>query len=59
MEVALDNSKHFKQPPLIYRYELANCYCINLQWEKAIENYLPLIDAPKFQVRYTIEYDSF
>lgn len=51
MEEALDNSKHFKSPPLIYRYELANCYCMKLDWKKASELYLPLIDEPKFQVR--------
>lgn len=51
METALDNSKHFKCAPLIYRYELANCYCMKLEWQKAAELYLPLIDEQKFQVR--------
>jgi len=37
--------------PLIYRYELANCYCMKLEWQKASELYLPLIEEPKFQVR--------
>jgi len=51
MEVALENSKHFKQLPLIYRYELANCYCMKLDWAKAIELYESLIDEQRFQVR--------
>jgi len=51
MEAALDNSKHLKQPPHIYRYELANCYCMKLEWKKASELYVPLLDLPKFQVR--------
>lgn len=51
MELALQNSKHFKHPPLIYRYELANCFCMKLEWQKAAELYLTLIDEPKFQVR--------
>jgi len=30
---------------------LANCYCMKLEWQKAAELYLPLLDLPKFQVR--------
>jgi len=51
MEIALDNCKHFKQPPLIYRYELGNCYCMELKWQKAADMYLPLLDEQRFQVR--------
>jgi len=51
METALENSKHFKQPPLIYRYELANCYCMKMEWPRAAEMYLPLTTATTFQVR--------
>jgi len=51
METALDNSKHLKQPPLIYRYELANCYCMTLNFQKAAELYAPLVEVEKFQVR--------
>jgi len=51
METALDNSKHLKQPPHIYRYELANCYCMKMEWKKAVELYEPLLELPKFQVR--------
>jgi len=51
MEIALNNCQHFKQPPLIYRYELANCYCMELKWEKAASLYLPLLDEQRFQVR--------
>jgi len=51
METALNNSKTLKQPPLIYRYELANCYCMKLEFKKAAEIYTPLIEVQKFQVR--------
>eukprot|EP01118_Nematostelium_gracile_P005260 TRINITY_DN1651_c0_g2_i1.p1 TRINITY_DN1651_c0_g2~~TRINITY_DN1651_c0_g2_i1.p1 ORF type:complete len:603 (-),score=192.81 TRINITY_DN1651_c0_g2_i1:63-1871(-) len=50
MEIALENSKSLK-PPLIYRYELGNCYCMKLEFKKAIELYEPLIGVQKFQVR--------
>jgi len=50
MDVALENSKTLK-PPLIYRYELANCYCMTLDFHKAAEIYAPLIDVTQFQVR--------
>jgi tetratricopeptide (TPR) repeat protein len=50
MEIALENSKSLK-PPLIYRYELGNCYCMKLGFKKAIELYEPLISVQKFQVR--------
>jgi len=51
MEMALENSKNLRQPPLVYRYELANCFCMKLEWKRAIELYLPLIQEAKFQVR--------
>jgi len=51
MEVAIENSSHFKQPPLIYRYELANCWCMKMEWSKAADLYLPLTGATTFQVR--------
>ena len=49
MEVALENSKTLK-PPLIYRYELANCFCMTLDFKKAAEIYLPLVEVQRFQV---------
>lgn len=51
MNTALDNSKTLKQPPLIYRYELANCYCMKMEWKKAADLYIPLIEEKNFQVR--------
>jgi hypothetical protein len=54
MEEALENSKHFSQPPLIYRYELANCYSMKLDWEKAASMFLPLLEEKKFQVSFLL-----
>jgi len=51
MEIAIDNSKNLSQPPLIYRYELANCYCMNLEFQKAADMFAPLTTVPKFQVK--------
>jgi len=36
---------------LIYKYELANCYTMRLQWEIAVEHFEPLVQEEKFQVR--------
>ena len=35
------------------RYELANCYCMKLEFNKAAEIYALLVDVPKFQVPST------
>jgi len=51
MEIALENCKGLKQQPLIYQYELANCYCMKLEWKAAAELYAPLLNHTKFQVR--------
>jgi tetratricopeptide (TPR) repeat protein len=51
MEAALTNSKHLGKSPLIYCYELGNCYCMKLDWKKAIEIWTPLCDEEKFQVK--------
>eukprot|EP01116_Phalansterium_solitarium_P011478 TRINITY_DN2716_c0_g1_i1.p1 TRINITY_DN2716_c0_g1~~TRINITY_DN2716_c0_g1_i1.p1 ORF type:complete len:659 (+),score=200.86 TRINITY_DN2716_c0_g1_i1:136-1977(+) len=51
MEEALGNCKSFQRPPLIYQYELANCYCMQLDWQRAAEWYEPLLKEAKFQVR--------
>jgi hypothetical protein len=58
MEIALDNSKMLKRP-LIYRYELANCYCMTLEFAKAAEIYTPLVEVTKFQVsKYFLNNDN-
>lgn len=51
MEAALTNSKHLGKSPFIYCYELGNCYCMKLDWKKAIEIWTPLCDEEKFQVK--------
>lgn len=52
LETALSNCKNLPKEPLIYKFELANCYCMKLEWQKAAEQFAPLIKAEKFQVRY-------
>jgi len=51
MEEALANCANLKQEPLIYKYELANCYCMKMDAKKAIEQFAPLVKEEKFQVR--------
>jgi hypothetical protein len=51
MELALENCSHLKQEPLIYKYELANCFCMKLDWKDAVAQFGPLIKEEKFQVR--------
>lgn len=51
MEAALENSKHLNKSPLIYRYELGNCFCMQLEWKKAIDLWAPLCEEEKFQVK--------
>jgi hypothetical protein len=51
MEDALKNSSNLKTEPLIYKYELANCYAMKMDWPKAIEQFQPLLAHEKFQVR--------
>ena len=41
----------YQKEPLIYRYELACCYCMKLEFAKAAEIFVKLIDAENFQVR--------
>jgi len=36
---------------LIYKYELANCYSMKLDWKKAAELFAPLVEEKKFQVK--------
>jgi len=51
MEAAIENCKSLGVAPLIYKYELANCYCMKLKWDVAAANFEPLVEAEKFQVR--------
>ena len=51
MQDALANCSGLEREPLIFKYELANCYCMKLDWEKAIEQFNPLVKEEKFQVR--------
>ncbi|EGC33419.1 hypothetical protein DICPUDRAFT_36750, partial [Dictyostelium purpureum] len=51
MEVAISNCNSLSKAPLIYKYELANCYCIKLQWDKAIQVFEELVKEEKFQIR--------
>jgi tetratricopeptide (TPR) repeat protein len=50
MDAAIENCKSLGVAPLIYKYELANCYCMSLKWEVAATNFEPLVEAEKFQV---------
>jgi hypothetical protein len=36
--------------PLIYRYELACCYCMQLEFQKAVDIFEKLVGAQNFQV---------
>lgn len=51
MLVAIDNCKQLNASPLIYKYELANCYAMKLNWPQAVTEFLPLAENEKFQVR--------
>lgn len=51
MERAIKSCSSLKQAPLIYRYELANCYCMKLDFKAAVPLYEELIKMPDFQVR--------
>lgn len=51
MENAIENCKTLGVSPLIYKYELANCYCMKLKWDVAASHFEPLVEAEKFQVR--------
>jgi len=51
MEAAIENCKSLGVAPLIYKFELANCYCMKLKWDVAATNFEPLVESEKFQVR--------
>jgi tetratricopeptide (TPR) repeat protein len=51
MEAAIENCKSLGVAPLIYKYELANCFCMKLKWDVAAAQFEPLVETEKFQVR--------
>jgi len=51
MEDAIENCKSLNASPLIYKYELANCFAMKLNWAEAAKHFEPLINEEKFQVR--------
>jgi len=51
MEQAINNCASLGASPLIYKYELANCYCMKLKWDVAASHFEPLVNEEKFQVR--------
>jgi len=51
MEDALANCKTLKCEPLIYKYELACCFVMKLDYATAAAHFEELIKAEKFQVR--------
>jgi len=51
MVSAIQNCESLGSAPLIYKYELANCYTMKLMWETAAEHFEPLVQQEKFQVR--------
>lgn len=51
MESAIENCKTLGVSPLIYKYELANCYCMKMKWDIAASHFEPLVEANNFQVR--------
>jgi len=51
MKDAIENCKSLGAAPLIYKYELANCFCMKLKWDVAAAEFEPLVDTEKFQVR--------
>jgi len=51
MEEAIDNCKSLNASPLIYKYELANCFAMKLNWAEAAKHFEPLVNEEKFQVR--------
>lgn len=48
---AIENCNSLGSAPLIYKYELANCYTMSLKWETAAQHFEPLVQEEKFQVR--------
>jgi len=51
MEAAILNCKCLNAAPLIYQYELANCFAMKLNWAEAAKHFEPLVKEEKFQVR--------
>lgn len=48
---AIENCRTLGSAPLIYKYELANCYTMKLKWDTAVQHFEPLVQEEKFQVR--------
>ncbi|KAF2069755.1 hypothetical protein CYY_008931 [Polysphondylium violaceum] len=51
MERAIANCSNLAKAPLIYKYELAACYCVKTEWNKAIPIFETLIQEENFQIR--------
>jgi len=51
MEDAIQNCQSLNASPLIYKYELANCFTMKLNWTEAAKHFEPLVEEEKFQVR--------
>lgn len=51
MQDAIENCKTLGVAPLIYKFELASCYCMKLKWDVAATQFEPLVESEKFQVR--------
>ncbi|EGG21321.1 hypothetical protein DFA_01202 [Cavenderia fasciculata] len=51
MQRAIENCSALPKPPLIYSYELANCYLIKLDWSSAIGIFESLVKEENFQIR--------
>jgi len=51
MEDAIQNCQSLNASPLIYKYELANCFTMKLNWAEAAKHFEPLVEEEKFQVR--------
>lgn len=51
MQDALNNCKNLNCEPLIYRYELASCHSMAMDFATAASHFEPLVEAEKFQVR--------
>ncbi|KYQ93255.1 hypothetical protein DLAC_05909 [Tieghemostelium lacteum] len=48
---AISNCQQLSRAPLIYKYELANCYCMLLNWDEAIKIFEELVAEESFQIR--------
>eukprot|EP00732_Lithocolla_globosa_P002541 Lithocolla_globosa_v1_NODE_1686_length_2397_cov_19.598294.p1 type:complete len:583 gc:universal NODE_1686_length_2397_cov_19.598294:320-2068(+) len=51
MEKSLQAADSFKNDANFIKYELANCYCMRLEWNKAVEFFMPLTSLKTFHLR--------